>query len=455
MPTEVRGSVLSGESPGTGEEEAVREGIAGSFDRLKPGPGLPPQAVASHQRMRIQRAMAHLVAAGGRRVVTIRKLTKLAGVSTETFYSHFENADECLLSTYDTLMAEFRSRIASTRIPSAGRRRQSELAIQALLDALVADSDAGRLALIEVIEAGPAAFAPMRTHETLLEASLREFLDRRGIRIAPPTVAWVVAGLLHSARHLLDARLSAAPPDETGALLSWGRRCLVEQVAGDPGLPARRESLRAKDFGEASVPTHADETDLILNAVLKVAREKGYWELSVRGASKVAGVPATHFKRRFKKLDDAYLLAVERAARRLFASFGSKPKDRDWQRALHDWIASLSVALASDPDTAKVVFVWIIAPGVAGLTRRQALIDELAMAWVATVPAESRPPDCVAKASMASLWAALARSAETERTSELPAQAATYARLFLASMPRARRAREMALAGSDVGGSSD
>lgn len=457
MPMEVRGALLSTEFPGA-PESAIRERIAGTYDRLKPGPGLSPQVVASHQRMRIQLAMAQLVAGGGRRMVTIRKLTKLAGVSTATFYSHFDGTDECLLATYETLMTAIRERIASTRAPSAGRRTQSDLAIKALLDALVEDPEAGRLTLIEVIDAGPAAIGPMRTHETLLEASMREVLNRRGMRIAPSTVAWVVAGLLHCARQLLDPRTASVRPEETRSLLRWGRLCLNEPKVTEPVAAAHTSDGLAEDVLERARSGRGDEQELILNAVLKVACAKGYWKLTVGEASKLAGVPATHFKRHFKSLDEAYLLAVDRAARGFFAGFGSpavKVARGEWEQALRDQLAALSISLASDPDTAGVVFAGILAPGAAGLTRREALIDELAMTWAAAIPEGSRPPDFVVKASMASLWGALARAAEMGRTKDLPAEVATNAQLFLAPMLTANRRRERMLAAPIAIGSAD
>lgn len=51
------------------------------YGKLRPGPGRPPSKVAAHQRARIQGATIELVAERGYAEVTLRRLTRLAGVS--------------------------------------------------------------------------------------------------------------------------------------------------------------------------------------------------------------------------------------------------------------------------------------------------------------------------------------------------------------------------------------
>jgi AcrR family transcriptional regulator len=389
--------------------------------------------VESHQRERIHRATTRLVAGGGRKALTVRKLTKLAGVSTATFYSQFDSADECLVGTYVSLMAGIRKRISAARAPLARRQTQTEFVLSALLDALVEYPEAGRLALIEIFGAGPAAIGPIRTEETLLESALRESLDRRGRRVSPSTVAWILAGALHSARNLLDSGERPIRPQTTRSLLRWGTAYLAEAspdlVCG--GRP--RGGAEPVPSGSSDQPSHrGNETELIVNSVLKLACAEGYWKLSVPRASKMAGIPATRFKRHFASLDEAYLLTLERTARKLFAGFGTRAEHHDWKQMLRDEVETLSASLADGPETAEVVFAGILAPGAEGLTRRETLIDQLARTWRATVPHRERPPALVARASMASLWSAFARAAESGQAAELPERAATHAYFFLA-----------------------
>ena len=66
-----------------------------SFPKLSPGPGLSASSVAADQRRRVLAALAQQIAERGYERVTIRGLTRLAGVSTSTFYKHFCDKDEC------------------------------------------------------------------------------------------------------------------------------------------------------------------------------------------------------------------------------------------------------------------------------------------------------------------------------------------------------------------------
>lgn len=410
-----------------------------AFRRLKPGPGKSPEAVESDQRARLQRAMVELVAAGGRRGATVRKLTKLAGVSTATFYSQFDGTDECLVSTYVSLMDRVRERVAGNRASPGRRRRPAEGGLRLLVDALLEDPCAARLILIEIFDAGPAAIGPIRVQETMLEATFRKSLERDGLRVHPPTVAWVVAGVLHCARQMLGSDSGPGALETTHSLLRWAQACLAEQEPGPCESGASTNAVGRSVEPRAAVrrPPRQDETDLFVNAVLRLSCTEGYWKLSLSRASRTAGIPATHFKRYFRSLDEAYLLAVERTARGLFAGFGSRTRDGvpHWSQALHEQIASLSASLASAPQIAGVVFAGILAPGAEGLTRRETLIDELAATWRLSLPARERPSALIAKASMAALWSAFARAAELDRPDALPERAPTNAGFFLAPMP--------------------
>ena len=62
--------------------------------------------------------MIALVDSAGWSGVRVRTLARTAGVSTATFYKHFANADECLASTYDAVMA------TALRHSAAAQRRQ-------------------------------------------------------------------------------------------------------------------------------------------------------------------------------------------------------------------------------------------------------------------------------------------------------------------------------------------
>ncbi len=71
--------------------------------RLPPGRhGIPADLVRAHQRLRLLEAAAAAVAEQGYGRVTAARVTELAGVSSRTFYQHFEDLWACLLAAYET-----------------------------------------------------------------------------------------------------------------------------------------------------------------------------------------------------------------------------------------------------------------------------------------------------------------------------------------------------------------
>jgi Bacterial regulatory proteins, tetR family len=71
--------------------------------RLPPGRhGLPADLVRAHQRHRLLEAAAKALADEGYGRITAARVTELAGVSSRTFYQHFEDLWACLLAAYET-----------------------------------------------------------------------------------------------------------------------------------------------------------------------------------------------------------------------------------------------------------------------------------------------------------------------------------------------------------------
>src|SRR5262245_13620378 len=65
------------------------------FPRLSSGPRkMEAEAVARHQRGRLEGAMVEAVARRGFGETTLRELVSLAGVSKATFYEHFKSKED-------------------------------------------------------------------------------------------------------------------------------------------------------------------------------------------------------------------------------------------------------------------------------------------------------------------------------------------------------------------------
>ncbi|HET9162807.1 MAG TPA: TetR/AcrR family transcriptional regulator [Solirubrobacterales bacterium] len=94
--------------------------------RLPPGRhGIPADLVRTHQRQRLLEAAAAALAEQGYGRVTAARVTELAGVSSRTFYQHFEDLWACLLAAYETeagmLCAEIEVACTAERRRGSGR----------------------------------------------------------------------------------------------------------------------------------------------------------------------------------------------------------------------------------------------------------------------------------------------------------------------------------------------
>lgn len=430
-----------------GKSQLFNDSTDGPFTRLKPGPkgGVD---VGKHQRTRLQRAMTELVAEGGYRSVTVRKLTKLAGVSTETFYSQFDGTDDCFLTTYTELMDRVWRRLARARTCDCDRREQATRSLHALVGGFAADPAAARLTLVEVFDGGPAALAPIRAQETRLEVALKESLDRRGDRTSPTAAAWITAGVLHLSRTLIASSRPGDAPDLIEASVRWGRAVVTDADAKPSGSRhgCWRRSRRSRHQADLADGASADETELILSATIKLAMADSYWRLSESRISKAAGIPRTHFKRHFLDLEEAYLAALRRISFSLFRHLwgtDASPR-RSWRDELHCGVVSLAEEVAARPATARLALSGILEPGLGGLTRRESLVGEIASAWAGTVPVAERPNQLAAEAAVASLWAAFAEVIDDGDADRLVETSTTFAHLFLLSVGRPQVGRQAA-----------
>lgn len=125
--------------------------------RLPPGRhGIPADLVRAHQRLRLLEAAAQALAEQGYGRITAARVTELAGVSSRTFYQHFEDLWACLLAAYETEAGRLCEEIETARptpTPGGGRgltriavkTSTARSGIAAAIEFLAADPDVARL----------------------------------------------------------------------------------------------------------------------------------------------------------------------------------------------------------------------------------------------------------------------------------------------------------------------
>ncbi len=123
--------------------------------RLPPGRhGIPADLVRAHQRLRLLEAAATAVAEQGYGHITAARVTELAGVSSRTFYQHFEDLWACVLAAYETEAGQLCQEVEDAcamlveergPIAEADRRGRGRAGIAAALGFLATQPSVARL----------------------------------------------------------------------------------------------------------------------------------------------------------------------------------------------------------------------------------------------------------------------------------------------------------------------
>lgn len=126
------------------------------------------------QRERILDAVERAVAERGCARATIEGIVKLAGVSTVTFYEHFQGKDECLAAAFDRAQEEMTALLREAAPATLPWPDQVRAGLRALLAAIDADPPRARLCLVEAQMGGPALVARYDTALDAVVAKLRQ-----------------------------------------------------------------------------------------------------------------------------------------------------------------------------------------------------------------------------------------------------------------------------------------
>jgi AcrR family transcriptional regulator len=176
----------------------------------------PPRSTsATRQRERLLDATERLIAERGCAGTSIEAIVKAAGVSTITFYEHFQGKEECFVAAFDRAVEQGAGalRVAAAEPPTWPERFCTGL--RALLEAIEADPSRARLCLVEAQTGGPALSARF---DLVLDRVARELREGRALDTAPatlpPTLEEATAGGL---AWLLRERLERGGED-VGAL---------------------------------------------------------------------------------------------------------------------------------------------------------------------------------------------------------------------------------------------
>jgi AcrR family transcriptional regulator len=382
------------------------------YERLKPGPGQSPAAVHASQRSRLHQAIIELAAEAGHDKVTVRSLTRTAGISSRTFYLHFDNREECLTSAIDAVGHELLRRAAGRASAGAGWDGRVRASLASLLEDLAHRPKVARVLLIESLSAE----CPSRMRAKALTAGLERLVEQlltqhpRGFAPPHPLVRGIAAGVVRVATvtTLTDKveELACLSSD----LADWAVR-VYGKVTTELSVSRRGGNYTKGRREVAPLPTEMSsmagygDHERILATVSRLAAERGFEGLSVSTIRREAGVSRRAFDARFASTSECFLAAVESlacvAARKAaaWAADLSPGEDPSYRRML-----ALCVIAARNQSLARLVLAEILAPGREGLLGRERLISAAVEQLAGTEPHDPVANTVGIEASVAGAW---------------------------------------------------
>jgi AcrR family transcriptional regulator len=370
---------------------AERTRLSKARDRGLPrGPqALPPEEVAADQRERLYEAMIQAVNERGFVATTISDLVARAGVSRRSFYEHFANKEECLLATYDALIARLVARIAENYNPEDEWTHQIEGIVGAVFDASSDRPDAARLVSVEMGAAGPVGIERWARNAEQLAHFIGAVFERApGEGGVPEPVARAIVGALRTilysrvrrgrSSRALKTELQKLIPDLVTWIASYyptppeipmrprTRRHGQLQGGRAPGTfsPSPRWAPRGLPRGEHNLPkgfVAHNQRERIFDAVANLTAAKGYPALSLEEIVSEAAISLQTFYEHFEGKEEAFLATFEMAHSKAMAAINRSLDLRlSWAENVRLGITALTEIIASEPAAGKLACVDIL-----------------------------------------------------------------------------------------------
>lgn len=366
------------------------------FPRLSSGPGhMPPEKVARHQKARLEGAMVEAVARHGFAGTTLRELVALAGVSKTTFYDHFESKQDCLLATFDEIIAEVGERVGRAYREPADFRERLVAGLATFMDLVVEEPAAARLATVESLTLGAAGVAHRERGSQAFELMITQSFEHSPSprEVSPAIVRAIVAGIRGVVYRRLRAGRQEELPDLVEELVDWALRYqeldseAVERACAAAGAPLEPVPQREADESDEALgwdePPDSPRSraaltqrERIVRAAAKVVVERGYEALSIPAISATAGTSNQTYYEHFRNKREPFIAAFELLSGELletttaaFEAAGDRPE------AIGFGIRAMVEHISANELFARLAFFELPTAGPAALDYADAAMD--------------------------------------------------------------------------------
>lgn len=366
--------------------QKLRRGVRGAN-------GLTRAEVLANQRTRIYEAMVEVAATEGYPATTVKAVCALAGVSRRTFYDLFAAAgprgakEACFLGAYDFVVGRAAGRINLAYRAERDPERRLCRAFEQFAREVAEEPQTARVALVEVLGAGPAALARMQRTRTIFErmvgASLAE--GPGGVALPAPLVNGIVCGIERITRRLLLAgeigELVALSDELLAWVLSYRAPAAATLTATASPVPPRAP---ARWLPRARIE---NDRARILCRAARIAAAKGYAQLTPARIARDAEVSELRFAELFESPEQCFLDALDRLGLEALVCVARAARSSDDPLiGLHRGIVALMRHIADDPVLVRVAFVEIFALGPPGVQRRERLLGQFTELLAKSLP---------------------------------------------------------------------
>jgi AcrR family transcriptional regulator len=411
------GDLLLGE-----DASSTYGGLTPLYKRLPHGPhGLGREAVARHQRARLYGGMVESVYQRGYAGTSVAHVIALAGVSRRAFYEQFSNKEDCFLSTYDALVAASRKRVLQAWLSERGWANRLYAACHVFLEGVASDPRAANLVLVESTGIGPLGHERMQLTATTFERVVATgfSLTPDGIALPPLAPRAIVGGV----RFVVIRRIREGRERElaglTDELLDWVSSYRSSAVARlrtlGSGRPPHLVAKRARFL------TREDRRSCVMDAMVQLALEDGYTNITDAEIARAAAVSTEAFHREFPNKQECLLAVVDEfAAEAHDAVRRATRNDADWPEAVHKGVEALIGYCAAHPGLVKLSFIDLFDAGDGMVARVSGVLDGFITVMTERIPEPQRAPSVAAEAIMGAIWAILSSYAPHDRLRYLP-----------------------------------
>lgn len=406
--------------------------------------GLSKAQVAADQRRRMQGAIVQAVAQHGYRKATVREICKLAGVSERAFYEQYpEKKQGCFVAAHEEIVARGVERIGAAYRADGAWQAKLRAAFDAYAAEVVSEPSAARVALVEVLGAGPVALRRMRATRLIFEQIVRSSFDQApdGVALPPLVARGIVCGVERITRQRLLAGCEHELPALADELLDWALSYRSPAVAALTGAAAANERWHASPRPAARAE---NDRARILRSAARIAAANGYARLTPAEIVRAADVSEQAFEELFADTEQCFLDALDRLGLEgLVCAATASRAAADRLAGVHRGMVALMCHIANDPVLVRVAFVEIFNLGPTGIARRERLLGQFTALLARSLPGPLSPGAVSVEASIGGIWGIVHYHVIRGATRQLPELAGYATYLALAPAIGAQAAVEV------------